>query len=233
MTLVDDHQIIVAPIQAIQINAVGFAVFPGQIRMIEHVIPQTILGDWVVDVIPFVGVPVLGQLFRAQDQDGFIAVFVVFDDCQGGEGLAQADAVRQDTAVVLFQFVDDGKGGVLLEVVEQVPNLALFESRCLVGQNILGDVFQKFVENVIQSKEIDEVRGILPVSSGDTVKNDFSDILELLFVVPKLFKQFQEISAILIALRLLDRIIGVVAPFTAQIHGGKAVDGHIGALIHR
>ena len=57
--------------------------------------------------------------------------------------------------------------------------------------------------------------------------------MELLFVVPKLFKQFQEISAILIALRLLDGIIGVVAPFTAQIHGGKAVDGHIGTLIHR
>ena len=33
-------------------------------------------------------------------------------------------------------------------------------------------------------------------------------------------------------IRFLNRVIGIVAPLTAQIHCGKAVDGHIGALIH-
>ena len=86
--------------------------------MIEHIVSQAILGNWVVDIIPFVGVPVLGQFLWAQDQDGFVAVFVVFDNRQGGEGLAQADAVRQNTAVVFFQFIDDGKDGILLEIIE-------------------------------------------------------------------------------------------------------------------
>ena len=75
-----------------------------------------------------------------------------------------------------------------MEVIEHIPDLALFEAGGLIGQDVLRDVLQEFVEDVIQSKEIDEVRGILPVGGGDVVEHQVRDILQPGPVVPNLIK---------------------------------------------
>ena len=142
--------------------------------MEQHVITKPVRGDGIVGVVVFVGVPVLRQLLRAEHQDVFVAVFVVFDDRQGGEGFAEANAVRQNAAVVFFQLVNQPQGSVPLEVIEQIPDFALLETGGLIGENVLGDIFQKFVEDVIEGEEIDELRRIFVV---DMINRGYSGMI--------------------------------------------------------
>jgi len=78
--------------------------------VVEHVVPEAIGGDWVVYIVALEGVPVVGQFFGAEDEHGAVAVLVVLDDGQGGEGLAESDAVREYATVVGFQLVDYREG---------------------------------------------------------------------------------------------------------------------------
>ena len=48
--------------------------------MVEHGIIQAVFCDGVIDVVAFIGIPVLAELFRAEDEDGFVSILVVFDD---------------------------------------------------------------------------------------------------------------------------------------------------------
>ena len=88
---------------------------------------QAILCQWVVAVIRLVGYPVVRQLFVAKHQHAQVAVFVIFDDRQRGKGLAQTNAVCQNAAIELLQLADDGKGGILLEGVQLVPDDAFLK----------------------------------------------------------------------------------------------------------
>ena len=117
--------------------------------MEQNIVTQPVRGDGVVGVVRFIGDPVFPQLLRAENKHGFVAVLVVFDHRQRGKGLAETDAVRQDTAVVFFQLVDDCKHGVTLEIIEHVPNLALLKASRLVRQGVLGNILQKLAEYVV------------------------------------------------------------------------------------
>ena len=70
--------------------------------MIEDIVTQTVTGDGVIDIVGLVGHPVIAELFGAEYQYPQIAVLVIFDHRQSGKGFAEADAICQDTAVVLF-----------------------------------------------------------------------------------------------------------------------------------
>ena len=70
--------------------------------MVENVIIQAVFCDGVVDVVSFVGIPVLAELFRAEDEDGFVPVLIVLDDGKRSECLAEAAAVCQDAAIVFL-----------------------------------------------------------------------------------------------------------------------------------
>lgn len=48
--------------------------------MEKHIVVQAVGRNRVVDVVVLVGVPVLGELFRAKDEDGLVAVLIVLDD---------------------------------------------------------------------------------------------------------------------------------------------------------
>ena len=52
----------------------------------------------------------------------FVAFFVIFNDCQRRKSLSQTDAVSKNTAIVLFQFIDDRKDGIFLKIIEFVPD---------------------------------------------------------------------------------------------------------------
>ena len=58
VALVNDHQIVVAPIQPIQFEAVGLPMLPRQVSMVQYVISQAVLGDGVVHIVALVDVPV-------------------------------------------------------------------------------------------------------------------------------------------------------------------------------
>ena len=140
MGLVNDDQIVGVPSQSGKIGSVGGAVGPSDIGVIQDLIIQTVLRQGVIDIVVPVGIPVVGQLLRAKDQDTFVSGLIILDDRQSSEGFAQADGICKDTAIVLFKFVDDSQGCIPLEVEEHTPNLAVLEADSLIRQLILGDV---------------------------------------------------------------------------------------------
>ena len=133
---INDDQIIVAPVQAIQIKAVRLSAASGQVCMEQDIIIQPIRCNRVVHIVVLVGIPVLCQLFGAQHQNRLVSILIILYDCQCGKGLAKANTVRKDAAVVLFQLIDDGKHRILLEVIQQAPDFALLKAGCLIRQFI-------------------------------------------------------------------------------------------------
>ena len=78
--LVDDDEVVVLPVETREVDAVRCAVIAREVGMEEHGIVQAVGGNGIVLVVVAVGVPVLRELFRAEDEDGLIALLVVFDD---------------------------------------------------------------------------------------------------------------------------------------------------------
>ncbi len=92
--------------------------------MEKNVITQSVRGNGIVFVVRLVGVPVADKLFRAKHKHALVLVLVIFYHRKRRKGFAKTDAVRQNAAVVPLQFVDYGKGGVLLKIIQQIPYLA-------------------------------------------------------------------------------------------------------------
>ena len=149
VAFVNYNQVIIAPIQPLEINPVGLSPFARKIGVIQHIVAEPIFRNRIVDIVAFVGVPVLGQLFGTQHQHGFVSVLVVLDHRKRGKCFAETHAVRQNAAVVFFQLVDDRKHRITLKVVQHPPNLAFLETVCLIRQFIFGDVVQKLVEDIV------------------------------------------------------------------------------------
>ena len=153
--------------------------------MEQHVIAHPVTCNGIVFVIVLVCIPVPGQLFRAENQYRFVPVFVVFYDSQRGKGFAEANTVRQYAAIVLFQLVYDCKDSILLKVIEHTPYLALLETCCLIGQHVLGYIFKKLAEHIVEQHEVNELRGVLVVGRRDVVDDFISHILQFALVIPK------------------------------------------------
>ena len=108
MGFINDHQVVGTPVDFGEVQFAGESPCPGQIGVVQHIITQPVTGDGVVDIVGLIGHPVIAELLGTQHQHTEIAVFIVFDDGQCRERLAQADAVRKNTAVILLQLADNG-----------------------------------------------------------------------------------------------------------------------------
>ena len=89
--------------------------------MEQYVVAQTVACNRVVLIVGTKRLPVVVQLFRAKHKHALIAVLVILNNSKGCERLTKTYTVGKDATVVLLQFVDDGKGGIFLEVIELVP----------------------------------------------------------------------------------------------------------------
>ena len=164
VALIDHHQVVIAPVDPVERQPVGVAVVAGQVGVIQHIVPQAILGNGVVGEVAAEGDPVVAQFLGTEYQHRLVPVLVVLYHRQGGKCFAKPHTVGQDTAIELLQLVDDGQGGILLKIIEFVPNLTRFESGGLVGQHILRKIFQKLIKYIVEGDEIDILRGILPIN---------------------------------------------------------------------
>jgi hypothetical protein len=97
--------------------------------MAENVVIETVFREEIRFQVTVVE-PIIRQLLQAEDEDGPVAQFVVLDDGEGGEGLAEADAVGEDAAAVGFELVDDPGGGIPLEIVAFLAIIYLRNTRC-------------------------------------------------------------------------------------------------------
>ena len=228
MGFVNDYEVIVAPVYSVYRQADDcVTTVAGKVGMKQNVIAQPVLCQRVVDEVSSVGHPVVLQLFGAQDEDVFVPAFVVFDYGQCGEGLTKTDAVREDAAVVLLQLVYDAQRRVPLEVVQLIPYHAALEAGRFVWQYVFGNVLQKFAENVVQCEEIYQLWRVLLVYGGYGINDVFGDVLHPAFIAPYTFKELHVFAAER-GVEFVDHVIHVAASVAADVHGRKAIDGHIG-----
>src|SRR5690606_30592642 len=114
-----------APVHAVQGNTKRLAGSPGQVCVRQNIVIEPVLCEDVGGQVRIVVPPVVRKLLGAKYEDGSVAEFVVFDDGERGEGLAESHAVREDAPVVCFELVDDASRRVLLIVEELVPDYAV------------------------------------------------------------------------------------------------------------
>ena len=81
MRLVDDDEIVVAPVDAIyRKSRLGGAARAREVRVVEHVVAELISGYGVVDEVASIGEPVVLELLWAEHEDVPVPALVVFDN---------------------------------------------------------------------------------------------------------------------------------------------------------
>ena len=105
--------------------------------MIENIIAKTICNQRIVHQVSPKGHPVFREFLRAKDKNIIVTSFVIPYNSQSCERLSEADAVSEDAAVVLFQFIDNTESRILLEIIKFVPDHTVPEASRLIGKNIL------------------------------------------------------------------------------------------------
>ncbi len=191
MSLVGQLQLVleivetVVPVHSLQVHAVGLSLVSRQVGVEEHVIVETVGGYRVVGIVGLVGNPVLVQFLRAKHQYRLVAQFVILDDSQGSKSLAETHGVGKDATMVFLQLVDASQCRISLKVKKFLPDDAVLESYALIGEHILGDVFQELVEDMVERDEVDVLGRILLIHGLHVFEHTVGDIGELASVCPK------------------------------------------------
>src|SRR5690606_16438803 len=94
--LVDDDQVVVAPVDAIKRRPKRLSTRAAQISVTEKIVGKSVCGEDVGAQVSIVIQPVVRQLLRTKHQDRLVAQLVVLDDRKCSERLAKAYAIRQD-----------------------------------------------------------------------------------------------------------------------------------------
>ena len=129
MGLVDDDEIVVAPVHVRQVDVARQPAVAGQVGVVQNVVVEAVGREDVAPVVRLVERPVVAQPLRAEDQHAVIAQLVVLDDGQGLERLAEADAVGDDAAAEAVQLVDRSDDAVPLELEELLPDDGVADAR--------------------------------------------------------------------------------------------------------
>ena len=66
MALVNNHEVIIAPVYMFEVEAVALAGLTRKVGMIENIIAQTVSNERVVDVVAAVCNPVVVKFLRAE-----------------------------------------------------------------------------------------------------------------------------------------------------------------------
>ena len=126
--------------------------------MIQNVVVEAIGRQHVALVVGLVERPVVAQSLRAKYQHAVIAQLVVLDDSQRLEGLAEADAVRNDAAAEAVQLVDGTDHAVALEFVELFPDDRIADAGGRLDDSVFVHVLTVCSEQVKQHRCVDSHR---------------------------------------------------------------------------
>ena len=132
-----------------QVEDVRHTVITRKNRMEQNIIVQTVCGSGIIDIIVLICILVLCQLLKAQHKAGLISVFIAFHNGKGNECFTETYTIRQNTAVVFFKFIDNGKPGILLKIIEHAPNFVLLKASYFIRQNILRIIIKEFARDII------------------------------------------------------------------------------------
>ena len=121
--LVDDNEIVVAPVERLEVDVAGIAALAAQVGVGKNVVTEAVVQERIEQAVGLVNGPVVAKLLRAENKDAFILQLEVFDDGEGFVGFSQADAVGNDAAVVAENLVDGPFRTILLKLEQRFPDL--------------------------------------------------------------------------------------------------------------
>ena len=123
VALIDDNQIECPPLQVFQVDVPTLATATRQVRVVQHLVGKSVRSQGITFIVCLRPQrPVLTQALRTQYQYVLVELLVVLNDGERFECLAQANAVGDDAAVILFQLTNRPDNGVLLKIVELAPD---------------------------------------------------------------------------------------------------------------
>ena len=144
--------------------------------------------------------PVLTQFLGAQNQHAVVAQLEVFDDGQRRIGFAQADAVGQDAAVVLIDFLYRAFDAIFLKVKQRLPDFRFRDGRVFKKPGCLDLPGQKLFKNMKQGFEVDELGPVVHIELGQIFEHTGFDIFNQRGVVPQLVKPEFEVGPVTVAI---------------------------------
>ena len=150
---VDDHEVVVAPIDVREVDVAGSAAVAGEVGVVEHVVVEAVGGEEVAAVVGLVERPVVAQALGHQHQHAVVAKLVVLDDGERLEGFTEADAVGDDAAAEALQLVDGADDAVALELEELLPDHGVADA----GGGFDDALFVQFVAEIFEN--VEEVSG--------------------------------------------------------------------------
>lgn len=118
-----------------------------------------------------------------EHEDAGVSLLVVLHDGERLEGLAKTHAVGDDAALVLLQLVDGTDHGVLLEVVELVPDHRVLKPE-LRFYGIVLVVFHEVSEQMVEGEEVDVLGSVILVEGLDLLGHRIGHFLHHGGVVP-------------------------------------------------
>ena len=155
--LVDDDEVVVAPVHVGEVDIARMAAVAGQVRVVENVIVEAVGGEEVATVVGAVETPVVAQPLGTQDQYPVVAQLVVFDDGQGLESLPQSHAVGNDAAAEAIELVNGAHDAITLEFEELLPDDRVADSRGRLDDLLLVQFIAVGAEEVVQDQRVDAV----------------------------------------------------------------------------
>ena len=185
---IDDDQIIITPVNAVQRNAERLSRGAGEVGVAQNVIIEAIPGEDVGRQVAVVVQPVVREFLGAQHQHRAVAQFVIFHNGQSRECFTKPHAVGQDAAVVSFQLIDNAYCGITLKIEKLVPDQRALITRAVVGQDVFIDIIEEIPENIVEHQEIDALRRIFLIDRGNMITDCVGHIFKFCWVIPDLFK---------------------------------------------
>ena len=200
MRLVDNNEIVVAPVKRGKIDVARVAGLAAEVCVRHNIVPEAVFDERVELAVELVHRPVVAELFRAENKDALVLQLEVLHHGKRLVGLAQADAVRDDAAVMLENLVDRTFGSVLLELKECLPDPRLEEARLTQVRIGLVCVAEEFLEDVEESLVVDKLWGVVLVELLEVAQNVLLDVGHKVVVTPKLIEPLLELLPVAVAI---------------------------------
>ena len=223
--LVNDNQVVIAPVNVRQVNVAGLATVAGQVGVVEHVVMETVGGEDVAAVVGLVDGPIVAKALGDQHQDAVVAQLVILDDGEGLEGFPQADAVGDDAAAQAFQFVEGAHHAVALEPEEFFPDGGIADAGAGFDDAVLVQFRAQVFEDVEENQVVDEGWLLVGHEIGEPGKERVLGLGRILAGFPKGREPGAEHGPFLRRLGTLDQAELVAWGQAQAVRGEGAIAG--------